>query len=393
MSKGESLVVQKTSHIAQISSTQMLRPFVCLASLKLAGLFLIYLLLLPGCARRQIIAPFGTVSVHMDNLLPLHPAWADIGQLDSLTASSQAGPSIQGQSVVLEKAASPKPLQVVTPDAGGTPPPVADVVGPAQNRIEGLRSSLMVRGQRVLKREKDAALKQITVDVAAKKSSILAGKSDEEVQIRNRTRLQVRDLQLRAIALESQLRVFVGPAQAEARIKLEDVNNKILAQEQMQERSIAEMRNHDKLLVETFRNERLAEMQKQLADRKARSERRANDVISSYREDIRNGFQNIAMPRSLPRTASQPMPPDLLPGITETAAQGIISLNAASGKPAHLVAERQRLLEFIQTDVLRRAQRLARDRHLILLTSPTAGSPDITGQMTQWLREDYARKQ
>jgi len=334
--------------------------------------------------------------VRLEALLPLHPAWEDVRQIDALLAHTRRLPSPSAQaSLPLDEVALPSPLKT----DGSIPMNLAKAraertVPAALERVERLRTALDVLNSRVVRREQTAGQKVVAADVARQEADLRAGLEAEERRIRAQVPETLRDLQFREIALQSQVDGLPEPHRSEAQRKLDRVRQEIEAIQAAREAGDEAARQRVARQVEDYRQERRARETERLDQLRARLNRETDQIVAENQEEARRSLgrlKALAMP-SVPRSADVrakrlPSPAEVAAGVAPTTAER--SAAATSDEIAALTSRRQRLLHFITGDVRRRVENLAAQKQWRIAFAPASGLPDMTAQVVAALREEW----
>ena len=361
-----------------------------------AALSVLFCLTVSGCKRpaRPPVAPTPAY-IRINGLHSLHPAWADVQQIDALIAyARRMTPSTTAPSTQLTQVTMPPPLPTQEAPAPVRRPEKNELRQPALGRVARLRELYEALGARVLDRERKEVAKKLKADVAAHRAELVSNPAPVDLTGQRVVDAELRRLMLLEIAYESQVRVLLDPARTEAQKKLVDVRSKIkaaqarlkIAPDTFEQRVAAE--------VESFRKRKEAEYDQQLATRAAELAGETRRILDDYlrRIDTRLDAVEAIPPVAIPPRA--PLFGGALPGPTQVAA----ALRAPAPQPVTadptkaLSNQRARLVAFITDDVKRRVQRLAILRNWQVSYTPAARTVDMTGQAAAFLREEFARK-
>lgn len=376
-----------------------------------AGLTLTALLLslLTGChkdASRLVIHAGG--SVRLEALLPLHPAWEDVRQLDALLASPRRRPQplpIQPP-LSLDEVALPSPLRT----EGTVPANLAraraeQTARPALERVERLRTALDVRNDRIMQRERASGQKSVVADVARREAEIMARVDAEERRIRAQVPPPLRDLQLREIALQSQVDALPEPHRSEAQHRLMATRQEIEQIRTTIEAGVADVRRRAAQEVDAYRNARKAEEAERLRHLQARLDRESDQIVAENEEEVRSSLNRLkalalpsvpyspaVYPTRLPspaRVAARASPPVADFGLRWRHEHATPAVAPTSDQTAALNAQRRRLLDLITRDVRRQVERLAVEKRWNLSFASAPGLPDMTEQIAAHLRDAW----
>lgn len=374
--------------------------------------------LLAGCSKTPPPPAPNTPSyVRLASLLPLHPGWNEVRQLDTLlahAASLPVNPSVpQNDLLDVPLSSRPSPFQgtieaalPVRPDIGGAPlPDTNSVTQPAEARLMKLGAAFDAQNEGILDRERETINRKVKAEVAARRADLMAqpnlpGKSEPDPNAERRFQLQIQE-----IALETQvgpLGLF-PPARGEAEKKLKAVRDELKrlapkpadasnAQNALSERIDKE--------VAAFAREKLTATERTVAERRKMLAAKTQEILAGYRKQLQMSVEMpipLAETTTLPASASTTLRLPSLASPTQVRGQIVstsASAPAASALPtassrAALLAQRARLVSYLTDDVRRRVDRLAAENHWTIQYAPSPGRTDVTPQAADKLNAEF----
>jgi hypothetical protein len=352
-----------------------------------------------GCRPTAPAPPKSTpVYVRLPALLSLHPAWADLRDLDALIAhtaglgNSPARQDAANAGVPLPEAPMPPPLDVGTTTLTSRPPSLAGVTRDAANRLDRLTASLTARAERIVERERKERMEKVAADVATKRADLQAAAVNTPVEalLSPSDRKDLRRLQFLEIAFESQVAVLFPPARGESEAKLKTVRAQIAAIEAKAPKPGEELQARVDKQVADYQKQRVAEMEKELGARRTALASETVQRLEPYRKQIHD---RIALPPTPSIVGATGAIASLEPRIAtpaevagKTTATAPLSAGAAL---AGLRDQRDRLLRSITDELRTRLQAVAADHHWTLSYEPRAGYIDATDGAASALRSQF----
>jgi len=351
-----------------------------------------------GCRGPAAAPPQNSpVTVRLDALLPLHPAWADVHELDILIAHTAGlvspAQNAAASPVPLPEAPMPPPLNAGTNPLTSRPPSVDSVTRAAASRLNRLRDSLKTRVDRVVERERKQRMEKVDADVAAKKADLQAAAVSAPIEsvLSEADRRELRRLQFREIAFESQVAALLPPARGEAETNLKEVRRQIAAIEAKAPKPGEELQAKVQQQVDEYRKTRVAAMEQELAARRAALTAETTQRLDPYRRRLASQIElppapSLAGKRAGPVTAG----PMVSPAQVASAAK---AANPAAPLPtgvalASLRDQRERLVRTISDEVRTRVLAVAAARRWTVSFAPRAGYIDVTDRVASALRSE-----
>jgi hypothetical protein len=347
--------------------------------------------------------------VRLDALLPLHPAWSDVQQLDALLAEAQKAkvpaPSIQ-PSIPLPEAVLPPPLSVNNRLSGNlTEARIQQTAQNARQRVERLRSTLDTLHERALEKRQELLRKEASADIAQKRADILATveervtKAEEQARVETAPlRKEIRDRKFREIALQSQVAALNDNPRDEAQRRLIQVQKEIKELEARLNSRLAGIREgiekEADRQIEDYRQQRLEQEAAELAQFRAELNRRASEAIAHYEAEVErtlSSLEPLSMP-SVPRTPvlrTQRLPSPAQVAEKPRPVDTARITKEIDARTEALRAQRKRLVDFIADDTRRRVETFAAGKQWQIAYAPAPGRADRTEEAAQWLRAEW----
>lgn len=363
-----------------------------------------------GCHRpAPKAAPRRAVTARLAALLPLHPAWQEVRQIDTLLAhagnlSTQLS-SPSGAPATVAATLTPVPLPApLTVPMGVQPisPPSPDTITqPAQGRIAAEHAALRAGADAIVSRTRQALERDAESDVAARRAELMAKQVGQPPQTEP-TDPRLLALQFQAIALQSQVDVLFQPRRAEARRELDAVQKQIAALQAQLQATVPKPEDRLTQEVATYRAQRQEQVDTQLAARRAALNKEIAQVVAGYEAAAR---QPIPAPPSI-TAGLPPIPPRAARSAAAVAVETPAQLAAAlppvgtGGIPPAAIAqssrqltdERARLVDYITRDVERRVETIATLNHWNISFVPSAGqsaAADVTDDLAAALKQQF----
>jgi hypothetical protein len=341
-----------------------------------------------GCGRDQTaVSPPLLVSVRMDALYRLHPAWPDLERLDRLAerVARSARPAAAGRMPLPEAAL---PVRLGVPEIR---PPSADsfervALQPAFERMEALREVLRARNARISGRESRAAAQEIETDLRRRRERLLQERWDEKARVRGIYDPMIRDLMLKTLAYRSQTLVVGLTAVRQIERSLAETEAQL---RELQSRYQAELQQADNAFAQRlrdYREQREADLDRRVQIVHARLEREMQETLTSYRRALRENLE-ARLPLAVPSAPPHPLMSAVrLPSPAQAGATLPAPAWAEPSRTLEAIrCQRARLLQAIEEDTRYHLERLAVENRWTLVSPSAPGAADRTAAVAQML--------
>jgi hypothetical protein len=336
--------------------------------------------------------------VRLNALVPLHPAWEEVRRLDAL--AEQTRPSSVSSSpvgIALIEPTLPETLPISTSVPLSPVPTGTVLTGAANRRLDSLRDMLRVRNVRAIERERRVREKELDASIAREESALIARDQEEVARLRRQFDRDVRNLDLKIIAAETQIYAYSRlPNANEFRLAAQQTLLQLQSQKDDRRKALEEAIKKTKAerdrRLSAFRQQKRTELAKELAAREEELRSEAERTVADYQQRIRSNQETLGdlkMP-SVPQTSAVKAFPLVSPA---RVAAGYRTPPAPSGGEAHarisLLQQRARLVACITQDLRRRLERLAAENRWRISFADTPGVPDRTEDIRPLLSSEW----
>lgn|GEM_PF-3574479 len=318
--------------------------------------------------------------VSVDRLMALHPAWAAFGHLPQRSARDGGETAEDAVGGHWSRPEPMRPLELMgSPSPNGT----GSSDAAADERLRRLGNAAERRTAVAMARRARLDYAALVAERAEAYRAAESTVAERQAAIRGAARAEIRDTDLKIVALEAQIgSPAAGPPET-VQAALGAARSRKARLERRLSQDLAQVR------IDEFREVRERLEQKETALSRARDiegASRAADTardVRSYEASLR-GAQAEMPPMALP---DRPNPPDL--GSVPTH-PGSARRNAVRGYSSPLTGPEPRSAETLRfalrEDIQRQARRVARDRGWSVQFAPAPGLPDRTAEMAHALK-------
>lgn len=352
-----------------------------------------------GCRTQEPrIPPYSYISVRLNALLPLHPAWEEVRHLDALAEQTlpSSAPSSSAP-VVLAEPVLPETLPVSTSVPLSPVPTAAVLTSAANRRLESLRDMLRVRNARAIERERRVREKEMEAVVAREESALIARDQQEIARLRRHFDRDTRNLELKIIAAETQIYAYSRlPNANELRLAAQRTLAQLQSQKDERRKALEEtikktVASREQRLG-AFRQQKQMELAKALEGRAEELRTESERTVADYQQQIRANQQSLAdlqMP-SVPQTSAVRAFPLASPARVAAAYRMPPAPSGGEERArSSLLQQRARLIAYITQDLRRRLERLAAENRWRISFAQTPGVPDRTEDIRPLLSREW----
>ncbi len=344
-----------------------------------------------GC--RSAPAPGGKYYVRLDALLPLHPGWAQVVSLQSVSGVVQTAPA---QATALHLPTSPLPAAFPAPVA--VPPNLEQerrqrIVEDARRRLAALAEELRRRNAERSQAEERLGQRELAARLAAARVALEAALPAQLDRIARAFETRLTPLNFKEIVFRTQVRGFTGQPRQDAQTQLQAVLDEIARLNQERDTQLAEARAQVQRQLDADR----AQWTRELADRLAKYRRQLETLAAQQVAREQTGLNAAAEPipplSSLAAPTASTAPPLQPPTEPNTGAvfgQAQAQVNVAvRQQQADLAAQKAQMIAALRDDTQQAVLQIARQGGWTLVAQGVPGARDGTDTVAKALRAQW----
>lgn len=348
-----------------------------------------------GCGEHTKKPTTKVVYVNINQLMPFHPSWTNIIQMDRILASPPSFRNPSGMKTLrLKKRFKPsQPLKDEINASINNNPNKSDVLQPAFNRIESMRNRINTQNNRILEQWRKTENQKALGEIAMEMNKLNSLQNQDTALVLQDYQSKIRVYQLRAIGYESYIRTYTGPLQDNARIQLADANQKIAELVKEMNAKIAEIEAKYAHTLRIYKDQVYKNMDASVKQREEKLRMETDNRLNRYKQDIQDNLNTLSgngqserNETSVPEMKAYfPLPK--LPAFHMPSSQQ--SVNAVRNEMDAIKAQRRRLLQTIRSDIMGRISQIALKRNWTLSYHWKPGETDETKLFQQLLAQEF----
>lgn len=347
-----------------------------------------------GCGMHSQKQHTQVVYVDINEMVTLHPSWANIVQMNRILATEPSRKTLIGAQplriATRFKASQPLKDEISASDKN---PRKSDVLQPAFNRIESMRTRIDMQNSKILdqwsKTESQKALGKIALEM----NKLDTFQNGDTSLVKQSYQSKIRVYQLRAIGYESYIRTYTGPLQDNARLKLADANRNIAELVKEMNAKLTEIKAKYAHTLQLYKDQVYKEMNDNIKQREEKLRMETDNRLNRYKQEIQDNLnalsgdgQSESADISVPELKAS-FPLSKLPHFH--VAPSISSFNTYQNELGAIRSQRDRLLQTIRSDIMDRINQIALRRNWTVSYKWRRGETDETQLFKQLLTQEF----